>query len=310
MTGVILIILAAAALGTAFACYHRAFYSPVRSRPDIYNIPAGDQYQLYREEMISCIDALSALPFEQVSIRSRDGLRLTGRYYPVKDGAPVAVCFHGYRAAAVRDFCGGSLACMELGVNVLLVDQRAQGMSEGHTMSFGAKEKLDCLDWVNYCVDRFGPEVRVFLFGISMGAATVLLAAGLDLPGNVAAVIADSPYSSAEAILKKVCRDAGLPASAAYQFLRLGASVYGHFSIREADVMAALSAASVPVLIIHGEDDRFVPCEMSRQMKAAHPERLRLETFPGAGHGLSYMTDKERYTALVSEVLGSNFSTQ
>lgn len=300
---IIVLALAAVVLIAAYCCYRMVFYSPVKGQNDLHRIPPGEQYAQKKEHMIELIDALATRPFERVSVTSYDGLRLNARYYHAAEGAPLAICFHGYRGSSIRDFCGGAKFCMALGQNVLLVDQRAQGESEGHTMTFGIKEKYDCLSWVDYAVKRCGGDVRIFLYGISMGAATVLLSAGEGLPPAVKGIIADSPYSSAAAIIKKVCLEMRLPPAVVYPFIGLGARLFGRFSLAAGDVSAAVSRSAVPLLIIHGEDDRFVPCEMSRGLKAAYLEKIRLETFPDAGHGISYLTDKERYEAVVKRFL-------
>ena len=197
----------AAALGL-YLPYRTAFRSPLRGQNDIYRLPEGDQYLPRAAEMREMIRRMAAEPCERVCILSRDGLRLRGRLY-LRGGrdAPVDLCFHGWRAAGLRDFSGGGLFLLGEGHNVLLVDQRAQGESEGRTMTFGVLERWDCLNWVRYIRTR--PELRgpVTLYGVSMGAATVLLASALPLPEEVHCIIADSPYSSPEAILGKVSRD-------------------------------------------------------------------------------------------------------
>lgn len=287
----------------SFVTWWMCFYSPQKGQNDIYNYPSEEQYLPYREGAVRMIRAMAAEPCEIVSIRSRDGLRLTGRYYPRREGAPLAICFHGYRATGLRDFCGGSRAILDRGYDLLLVDQRAQGKSGGHTMTFGIREREDCHAWVRWAAETLGPEREIVLYGISMGAATVLMAAGSPFEGNVRCVVADSPYSSPKEIIKKVCReDLHLPAGLCWWFLRLGARLYGGFDPEETTAAAEVKKARVPILLLHGEDDRFVPCEMSREIAAANPLAER-HTFPGAGHGLSYMVDRERYLALVDDML-------
>ena len=283
----------------AYTTYRMAFYSPRNGQNDIHNIPDGEQYQAGRDKMIKMIDDLAAIPFERVYITSHDGLRLSGRYYHTTDGAPVDICFHGYRATSVRDFSGGAMLSLENGRNLLLVDQRAQGESEGHTITFGIKERHDCLRWVEYVIERFGAVTRIMLYGISMGGATVLMASGLPLPPNVRGIVADCPYSSAKDIIIKVCRDMHIPPTLAYPFLALGARLYGGISLSKVTAAQAVKSAKVPIVIIHGEDDRFVPCDMSRDIELANPTLITRHTFPGAAHGLSFMADFSRYRGIV-----------
>ena len=282
--------------------YRIAFYSRERGRQEnIYDIPSSPQYQPRREYMRKLISDLAVIPFERVEITARDGIRLSARYYHTADGAPLEIQFHGYRGSAIRDFCGGARFALEMGHNVLLVDQRANGASGGETITFGIRERYDVLDWIDYALKRFGAEVSIGLYGVSMGAATVLMAAGMpELPDNVRGVVADCPYSSPEAIIRKVAReDMHLPAGLMMPLVRIAARVIGGFSLSADSPVEAVRRAKIPILIVHGEDDRFVPCSMSREIYAANPDRVQLETFPGAGHGLSYIVDYKRYRRLV-----------
>ena len=298
---------AACAAGAACAAltgfvYLAAFASPRFARTPDKAMPRGAQYEAVRAVTGPLIEAMAGEKCEEVYITSFDGLRLRGRYYHLRDGAPVQIQLHGYRGAAVRDFCGGFRLARELGQNVLAVDERAQGRSGGLTITFGAKEKYDCLSWIDYVNQRFGDATPIYLAGVSMGAAAVLMAAGLELTANVRAVIADSPYTSAREIIGKVIReDLHLPARALMPFVELAARVFGRFSLAGADALGAVRAARVPVLLIHGEDDRFVPCGMSRELYAACGGAKRLFTVPGAGHGLSYIADPEGYALAVRD---------
>ncbi len=289
-------VLGAAGLLSLYLPYRVAFHSPQKGQNDIYRLPEGDQYESRAAEMREMIRRMDAEPYERVWVRSVDGLMLTGRLY-LRGGenAPVDLCFHGYRATGVRDFSGGARCLLNWEHNVLLVDQRAQGESEGRTITFGLEERQDCLTWLEYILNRWDIRGPITLYGVSMGAATVLLASEFHLPERVKAIVADSPYSSAAAILEKVSRDMGLPGKPALALLRGGAALFGGFRVRRADCVEAVKHTRVPILLIHGEEDRFVPVEMSREIAAANPSMVRLITFPGAGHGLSYMTDRERY---------------
>ena len=131
-----------------------------------------------------------------------------------------------------------------------------------------------------------------------MGAATVLMAAALPLPENVRCIIADSPYSSTVAIIRKVCRDMKLPPAPAMPLVRLSARWFGGFDLCEASAVEAVRHTRYPIILLHGEDDRFVPCGMSRAIADANPA-IELHTFPDAGHGISDIVHTDRYTACV-----------
>lgn len=294
--------LSAGVLLGAYYAYRVAFFSPKKGRDDIYILPTGEQYDSTREHLKNCIDRLHVMPFEEVQITAYDGKKLFGRYYHIHDGAPVQLQFHGYRGSALRDLCGGTPLAMKLGHNVLLVDQRAHGRSEGSTISFGVKERRDCQSWCRYCAQRFGDRPLI-LSGVSMGAATVLMASDMELPDTVKAIVADCPYSSPAQIIALVAGGTGLPAKASAVFCGIGALVYGRFRLGGASPVASVKHTKLPVLLLHGEDDRFVPCDMSRQIYEACAGQKRLETFPGAAHGMCYMEDPQRYEAVVGSFL-------
>lgn len=288
--------------GGAFFAYRIAFYSPNKNRDKLPST-SGAHYDPYREVMKIIYHQLADRKYEDVTITSHDGLKLHGRYYHIKDGAPLDIGFHGYRSCPMTDFSGGSELSFSLEHNLLLVDQRAHGKSEGSTITFGILERQDCLAWVDYAVQRFGSDTKIILYGISMGAATVLMASELELPDNVKGIIADCPYSSPSAIIRKVCGTMQIPPRLAYPFIVLGAKVFGGFDLNETTAADAVKNAAVPIMVIHGEADTFVPCEMSEEVCTAAPDKVQRHTFPGAEHGISYLVDRKRYRQIVQDFM-------
>lgn len=287
----------------AYICFRIAFYVPPRKPVDEYPIetPEGEIYEPFRESMEKWIKEARAMPQEDVEIQSFDGLTLRGKYFEYKPGAPIELMFHGYRGNAERDLSGGVQRCFKFGRSAFIVDQRCSRGSEGNVITFGIKEHRDCLSWVDYMVKKFGPDVKIILTGISMGAATVLTAAGKELPKNVIGVLADCGYTSAKDIIKKVIRQMGLPAELCYPFVKLGAKLYGHFDLEETSPLEAMKNCKVPVIFFHGESDDFVPCEMSRINYEACTARKMLVTVPGAGHGLCYPLGYKEYVKSLTE---------
>ncbi len=246
------------------------------------------------------IEAVLAAPFEQVYISSKDGLRLAARYYEGEAGAPVVIFFHGYRSNAIHDGCGLHFMARERGYHVLLCDQRSHGESLGRALSFGVLEREDVLLWAEYAAKRFA-NAPIFLSGISMGAATVLMAASLPLPTSVVGVMADCPYSSPRDIITKVLADMKLPAKLVYPFVRLGAKLYGGFDPDVADAVTSVAQKTPPILIVHGLEDGFVPAEMSKRIDAAASGEHRLLLIEGADHGKSYTVAPEIYASAFNE---------
>lgn len=277
----------------SYLAYRKAFYHSPKRKENIYNVPNSPQYSGGRDFMLRLIKDFDSVPFERVYITSFDGLKLAARYYHVANDAPLQIEFHGYKGTAIRDFCGGNKLARNCGQNTLVVDQRAHGKSEGKTICFGIKEKYDCLAWINYALERFG-DIPIVLSGVSMGGATVLMASELDLPENVKCIVADCPYSSPEEIIRSECAKTGIPPVLGMPLIKLGALVFGKLKLC-GGAEEAVKHTKVPILILHGEADDFVPCEMSKKIKAANPNMITLETFPGAAHGYSYILHTEKY---------------
>ena len=311
LIGIMLTILAAVA-AICLYCYRVAFYSPPRKPlpKDHIEIPAGKIYEPFRPKMEEWVRQTRALPQEHFEITAFDGLKLRATYYEFAPGAPVELMFHGYRGNAERDLPGGVQRCFACGRSAFVVDQRCSGRSEGRTITFGINERKDCLRWVDFLVEHFGPEVKIILTGISMGASTVVMASGEALPPNVIGILADCGYSSQKAIQMKVIREMGLPPKLSYPFVKLAARLLGGFNLEETTPLEALKACKVPVIFFHGEDDDFVPCDMSREMYDACPTRKCLCTIPGAGHGLSYAVDPDTYLRVLKEFFGPEGSRQ
>ena len=293
-----------------FVCFYMAFFVP-KHEPvaiDDYTIPDGKIYEPFREQMVQWMKEVRAMPHEDFYITSFDGLKLHGKYYEYAPGAPIELMFHGYRGNSDRDLCGGVQRCFQVGRSCLLVDQRASSASEGHVITFGIKEHRDCLSWINFMVEHFGQDVKIILTGISMGASTVLMAAGSPLPEQVKGVLADCGFFSAKDIICKVIRQLKFPSKLVYPFVRLGAWVFGGFDPESFSAVEAVTKATVPVIFFHGEEDAFVPVEMSRENFDACASRKAFITTPGAGHGLCYPVDPEGYLQALRDFFGSELS--
>lgn len=282
--------------GGTYCFYWIAFYNPESRHLEPVRTKWSRHFR--REEMLS--QSMEALPFEQVWITSRDGLRLCGRYYHICHGAPLLIQFHGYRGNGFRDCSAGNHVARHLGYNTLVVDQRAHGMSQGDTMTFGIRERWDCVCWAEYARNRFGPEIPIFLYGVSMGAATVLMTQELPLPENVAGIIGDCPYSSPVGIIRKICRDIHIPEFLSVPLGRAAARLWGHFSLTEASAEEAVKHGKIPMLLIHGTEDKYILPEMSREIQANCVVECFLELFPGATHAGSCLTDMGRYSKVVA----------
>lgn len=290
-------------LAASLVCFIMVFYSGKRKvlGPDEYDIPPGKIYEVFREDMIAWTKQIRSMPHEKIEIKSHDGLTLRGTYYEYAPDATVELLFHGYRGNAERDLCGGIERCFALGRSVIIIDQRAGGKSDGHIITFGVRESRDCRTWIDYAIERFGKDRKIIIGGVSMGAATVVMAAGQELPPNVVCVMADCGYSSAKDIIHKVIKHLKLPVFPIYPLIRLGGLIYGGFDIEKGSPMEAVKRSRVPIIFIHGDTDDFVPCYMSEQLYDACTSPKKLVKIKGAGHGLAFPVDRRGYVEALRE---------
>lgn len=283
-------------------CYRTAFYVKPGHHENPYDLPQNEQYQPYYNEMVHLVDVLNNEPYEPVSIKSFDGLILRGRLYMYDEIAPIELSFNGYRTDGIHD-CGGVFQISrQLGHNILIIDQRATGDSDGNVISFGINERYDVVAWAEFIAKRY-PQMKIILVGGSLGAATVLMASELKLPANVVGVVADSAYTSPKAIIKKVIQQTmNLSSTIMYPFVKLSARLFGRFNLEESSPIQALRKTKLPILIIHGEDDRYVPCSMAHQnyMACKAPIKMLL-TIPKGPHDISLLVDWDRYLRTVEE---------
>jgi len=295
VAGIVLILLLLSTYIVYCICFRE--YRPKHTDERVeYYAPSGEAYEPYREVIEKGIrNVMDAKDYETVEIMSQDGLKLCGRYYHRNDGAPLVIFMHGYKGNFYRDGNGIFTYSKKYGFNVLLAHQRAHGLSEGKTITFGIKERMDCKAWAEYAVNRFGKEQKILLSGLSMGAATVLMAADVGLPDNVKGIMADCGFSSPKEILCSVMDSLKLPSKLLYPLAKLGAKWYGGFDPEEASAVESLKNSKLPVLLIHGEGDDYVPCWMSEKCHEVCASDCELLIVPGFGHGMSYCHGPREY---------------
>lgn len=297
---IILAVLLLIALIVSYIAFRIGLYYPLPHPDEPHQIPKSSQHRVYKSRILSMVREMEALPYEQVYITSYDGLRLFGRYYHVKDGAPVEIQFHGYKGNAFQDLCAINRVARNAGRNTIVVDQRAHGKSDGQVIGMGTKERFDCQRWAKYAEERFGADTPLILSGVSMGGGTVLMASDLELPQSVRCIVADCPFSSPLDIMRKMTHDK--PAKKLiYPFALIGAVVFGHVNMRSSSPVLSVPKAKVPILLIHGQADKFVPPAMSAAVEKACTGYVRRELFPKAGHNLSAFSDYPRYEKLINE---------
>ena len=264
-------------------------------KDDEFDFPPQEVYKPYKEQLLSWMKNARTLPHEKLEITSFDGLTLRGKYYEKEKGLPIEILFNGYKGTSERDLSAGIERCFSINRNVLLVDQRACGTSDGKVTTFGIKERFDAVKWAEFASNHFGENAILLLGGVSLGGATVLNASREVLPKNVKCILADCPFSSPKEIITKVIKDMHLPAFIFYPFIKWGAKIFGKFNIEETAPYLAVREAKLPIYLVHGDSDDYVPFSMSEKIYENIATDKALVKIKGAGHGLGYPADKEGY---------------
>jgi len=252
------------------------------------------------------IDWVAAQKFERLTLTSRDGLKLSGYYLAAsKPTDKLVILTHGYLGNAKQMGLFGQHYHSDLNYNIFMPDARGHGKSEGNYYGFGWPDRLDLIDWTKLLVEKFGTDIKVAYHGLSMGAATVLMASGEEeLPRQVKAIIADSPYASVYQLFQyQMNRMFHLPAFPLLDSTSVLTKIRAGYSFREASALKEVKKTSVPILYIHGESDTFVPTELTKDLYRHTSSDAELFLVPNANHGESIALDEDKYKMKIDRFL-------
>lgn len=281
-------------------------------RVDISEMADAEKWEEYIKIIHSVKEKFLQRPSEHVTIRSRDGLTLHGDLFLSENPSKrtVILC-HGYTSCGMNDCPTMAEYFMERGYNALIVDHRAHGKSEGQYVGFGILDRFDCLKWIEYVIGRLGNDSEIVLYGVSMGASTVLMASGSDeLPGNVKAIISDCAFTSPYDVFKHILkRDYHLPPRPIMDINERMCREKAGYGFRDYSTLDAVKKAPCPILFIHGKEDKFVPTDMTLKNYEACTGEKRLLLVENAGHAASLYENKELYENTVTEFLNAYLNT-
>lgn len=276
-----------------------------RVEPDWLNETAlqNTSYEKYAKQIQAGDHWLKAHKTVDVWTRSHDGLKLHAHWIPMDNPKGTVLLAHGYRSTKLLDFSMIYELYHNLGMNLLLIDQRSHGRSEGKYITFGVLESRDVQAWVKFHNAHFGNH-PMLLSGLSMGASTVLYLADRNLPENVKGIIADCGFTSPKEIVAKVFKDTVHFGAGPFLWSAdLFARVLAGFSFYERDTRKCLQKSRLPIMLVHGTGDDFVPCKMTEEAYAACTSSKEMLLVEDAGHGTSYLYDTPGYRKRVMEFM-------
>lgn len=239
--------------------------------------------------------------YETLTIESFDNLKLNG-YYKDNNSERLAIVVHGLTNSAY-DMEKYVELFLARGYDILAIDSRAHGNSEGKEFSLGLKESVDLCDWIKLMVSK-KPSYKIALFGISMGASTVCMTIGEKIESNVILAISDCAYDNAEKELKYLFSRQKFFPKLLYKIFYIYTKKTRDLDLKKIDVVSSLKNNKLPVLFIHGDMDKVVPIEMVYKLAEQVPEqRRKMMIVNGAGHCESYDVDKYNYKKTLYEFL-------
>lgn len=291
-----------------FFCFQRACRRSKRRDPAALGKIKTEKYGAHEQRMKKLISDYEKEKKESVRVTSHDSLSLYASYIesPIKTDKLI-IAFHGYRSSAAAEFSPVYRALLDAGYSLLMVDQRSHGRSEGKYIGFGALERYDVRTFCDYAQKRFGNDVKIYLYGISMGAATVTMASSLGLSPNVRAIVADCGFTSPFDIIKNTLRYKNkiLPYPTIF-FMNFFARVLAGYDFKSVSSPCEIAKSKLPLLIIHGQKDRYVPTAMSQVIYNARPNSTELVLFEEASHARSHLAYTEKYISALIQFLERN----
>ena len=295
LLGLLLIIFILSIVG-----YKVVFYTPWKGQNSDFNKVKNVNYNGISGKVNEQVNQVLKLPYEDLYVTSYDGLRLHAYLYRSNNSKDYIILFHGYRRTARRNFAGLTLDLLKENKNVILIEHRGHGNSEGHQSTFGQKEQYDVVSWVNYAKEHFGRDSRYVVAGVSLGAAAVLMAA--DKLDEDVKIIADSPYYSIKDVFKQTIRQYKLWTGFFYPLAVYIARAYCHMSLKT-DVPGAIKNSKCMIYIIHSRSDNLVSYTVSEQICEENKDHMKVALFDDVEHGFAYLRQTEKYREVFFDFL-------
>lgn len=272
-----------------------------------YSLVAGnDGPNQYEEENKRAVKHFETLPLEELELHSESGTLRAKLLVPEKSNGILVIACHGARSSGLGEFAFEADYFYNGGFTVLMPEHRGCGISDGKFMGYGTHESRDTMLWLDYAEKRF-PELSIFLLGVSMGAATVLMMSDKIPENSVKGIIADCSYTSAWDEFKYQLKVSfHLGTFPILYICDLLCRIYAHYSFKDASPVQCVKNAKVPVLFIHGTDDDFVPFYMEKELYSACTSKKKMVAVEGAVHARSYFKNSALYEKELNDFFSEN----
>ncbi|MDR1466936.1 MAG: alpha/beta hydrolase [Oscillospiraceae bacterium] len=247
---------------------------------------------------------LEETPQNDEEITSFDGLKLSATSFKNESSNKWIIAVHGYASNRTRLY-DRVQGFFEQGFNVLSIDCRGCGKSQGDFMTMGLLDRLDVIDWCKMIIEK-QPKCEIVLYGTSMGGATVMMASGENeiLPKNIKCIVEDCGYTSARNIFCFQLKDQfGLPPFPIINALNLVTKIRAKFDLNQASCIEQLKKNKLPIMFIHGTKDEFVPFDMVHELFKSTNAEKKLYTVNGAGHNCAFKQEPRKYMEKVLEFI-------
>lgn len=278
--------------------YFKTFTNPKsRKMQNVDNSP----YKSYKEYFVKRREIFDTYKKEDISIKSRDNLTLRGIYVENEIKDKIVIIFHGFKSKGDSDILF-SYDFYKLGYSLIIVDQRAHGKSDGKYIGMGILERYDVLEWIKYAINRFGDNISILLGGTSMGSATIMMASELIKDKQVKGIVADCGFSSCYDEVRFCLRK--LPSFPIMHTINLYSRLFAKYDMKKVTSKKSLENSKIPLLITHGKNDTFVPCNNAEICyNASKSEIKEMYFFDDSIHATSYADHSEEYDKRVRDFL-------
>ena len=245
---------------------------------------------------------------EDLYINSFDNLKLHALFINNNTNKTI-ICVHGYKAKdGLYDFGMSASFLNSLGYNLLFVDNRAHGLSQGKYIGFGVLDSIDVNSWVDYLVTNMNQET-IILYGMSMGAATVLNIDSSPSDSSpcsspVKAIIADCGFASGyDEVAYQIKKMYHLPSFPLVPISNILLKLLAKYSLKDKEAYKSIKNYHNNLLIIHGGKDHFVPTSDAYKIFEKATCKKKLLIIKDASHAKSYLKDTELYEQTIKEFL-------